>query len=118
MEDIPSHLLHIKNLISPHKEKLGMAVDTLLNENVSSYPIFVMCHNDIGVGINLVNSNGWYLSISTLEEFVTKTIIDVEKIDQFKTSYKDPEFFLCICYLDAEEGSNYIFIPRGTQVTD
>ena len=53
----------------------------------------------------------WSVNASSLEEFVTKQIIQPDKVDNFKSVFKNPESDLCLFVL-SELGAKFVFIPR------
>lgn len=101
--------------LQAYKEILGKAADTILNEGVSSYPIFVIHQHFVDIGILMVDKNvvssNWSINASSLEEFMTKQIIQEDKVEDFKEIYKNPEEFYCLFVL-SELGARYIFLPR------
>ena len=105
----------IKQAIQPYKRRLAQAADTIIDENVSSYPIFVVHQLSLEVGIKLVSRNGetdkWNIHASTLEEFVAKQLIASDKVDDFKKVYKNPQQMLCLFVL-SDAGATYVFLPR------
>ena len=77
----------LEQQISPYKQILGATSDTILDQDVSSYPIFVVHKQGINVGIplDLDHIPGKLLiNASALEEFVTKQLIESHKIEDFK----------------------------------
>ena len=95
---------------------LQEAADTILNEGVSQYPIFIAHKNEVeSIGIALADKDkvkgNWSINASTMEQFTSKGLISVEKVDSFKTIYKDPKKFICIFTL-SEMGADFIFLPR------
>jgi len=101
--------------LQPFKPMLSKASDTILDQNVSAYPIFIAHQQDIDLGIPLANPPGlegkWSFNASSLEEFVTKNVINSEKVDDFKEIYKKPEQYLCLFIIDSS-GATFVFIPR------
>lgn len=95
---------------------LGQAADTIVEKEVSDYPIFVVHQQEFDAGIPMIDreqTNGnWSVNASSLEEFVTKQIIQPEKVDAFKAAYKPVEEFVCLFVL-SELGAKFIFYPRG-----
>ena len=89
--------------------------DRIINEGVSKYPIFILHKNAIDIGKvildNSTDSKKWYINMSTLEEFAVKEIIRKTKIDEFRSTYKDPMTHLCVFVL-SELGANFVFFPR------
>ncbi len=93
---------------------LDEASQTVVNQNVSNYPIFVLSKADIelGVGISSTPTNaGWIIKISTLEEFSARQVIQREKIEGFKSIYKDPSQFFCLFVHDGET-ARFVFMPN------
>ncbi len=101
--------------ITPFKGVLAKAADAILVQDVSNYPIFVVHQQTIDMGIAIVNPEGdkgkWSINASTLEEFVTKQLIQQEKVENFKKVYKNPETDLCLFIL-SDLGATFVFIPR------
>ena len=104
--------------LKPFKLVLGKAIDTVLEQEISKYPIFVLHKQEMELGIPLKNEintpNDWLVNLSTLEEFSTKQVIEASRITRFTKVYKNPEEFLCLFVLD-EFGANFVFLPRSTQ---
>jgi len=106
--------LVLEQQLKPYKKLLGESADVIINENVSNYPIFVVHQQEIEMGVALVEAGKtfkWSVNASTLEEFVTKEIIFMDKAQEFISSYKNPEENLCLFVL-SELGAQFIFIPR------
>jgi hypothetical protein len=107
--------LELERQLTPYKKVLSQAADVILDENVSKYPIFIIHQQELSMGVSLIEANEkiqWSVNASTLEEFVTKELIFMEKANEFIASYKDPENFLCLFVL-SELGAQFIFIPRN-----
>jgi hypothetical protein len=105
----------LENIIFPYKAVLGKAVDTVLEQEISKYPIFVLHKQPIELGISLKNEintpNEWLVNLSTLEEFSTKQVIEASRVNRFTKIYKNPSEFLCLFVID-EFGANFVFLPR------
>jgi hypothetical protein len=106
----------LENIISPYKAVFGKAVDTVLVQEISKYPIFVLHKEPLELGISLKNEintpNEWLVNLSTLEEFSTKQVIEASRVNRFTKIYKNPSEFLCLFVLD-EFGANFVFLPRA-----
>jgi hypothetical protein len=106
---------HLHALEKDLKRYLPMfrdATTAIIEQDVSNYPIFV-AHRDYSlVGISLLDRHKsntfWSFSASTLEEFVSKQIVDSSKVEDFKTIYKNPKAFICVFVLD-EQDSQFVF---------
>ena len=100
--------------LQPYKKILAQAADVILDENVSKYPIFIIHQQELNMGVSLIEAGDkmkWSVNASTLEEFVSKELIFMEKAQDFISSYKDPEEHLCLFVL-SELGAQFIFMPR------
>ena len=100
--------------LKSYKPLLGKVADTIMEQDVSSYPLFVLHHAGIEVGIPLDTQNiegEWSVNASSLEEFVAKQLVLADKVDEFKSVYKDPTAFLCLFVVD-KSGATFVFIPR------
>jgi hypothetical protein len=94
---------------------MNKAADAILDQDVSSYPIFVVHQYQVDIGLPLLEKKAggpnWSVNASTLEELATKNVIEMERVEDFKEVYKDPKAFLCLFVL-SELGANFIFLPR------
>ncbi len=108
-------LILLERDLKVFKPVLSKAADTVINEDVSKYPIFVVHQHQVDMGIPLIvmeeNQSKWSINVSTLEEFVTKQIIQIDKIDEFRKVYKEAEGELCLFVL-SELGATFIFLPK------
>ncbi|MBK8347708.1 MAG: hypothetical protein IPL08_08755 [Saprospiraceae bacterium] len=110
----PDQFLALQQQLQPYKRILAQAADVILNENVSRYPIFIIHQQEMNMGVSLIDAGDkmkWSVNASTLEEFVTKELIFMEKAEDFISTYKDPEVYLCLFVL-SELGAQFIFMPR------
>ncbi len=102
--------------LQPHLGLMGQASDAILDQDISSYPIFVVHQYSVDIGIAIlqkeVSDSVWSVNVTTLEELATKNIIDMDRVDQFRQVYKNPKTFLCL-FLISELGVNFVFIPRN-----
>lgn len=104
----------LEKQLQPYKKILAQAADVILDQQVSKYPIFVVHQQEISIGIELIEAGKafcWSVNASTLEEFVTKNIIFMDKSQEFISMYKNPEDFLCLFVL-SELGAQFVYIKR------
>ncbi len=89
------------------------ASTSILDNDISKYPIFVVHKEEIKVGINVIDKNkttaNWSIEASTLEEFVVKNLIHQSKVEEFRKTYKNPKDFVCF-FLVSEMGAQFIFM--------
>ena len=101
--------------LQAYKAILGKAADAVVNQEVSNYPIFIAHQQEVSMGIPLIDKDktkgNWSVNVSSLEEFVTKQLIENAKVDDFRNTYKNPEESLCLFVL-SELGATFIFMPR------
>ena len=106
----------LEKSIGAYKALMGKAADAIIDQNVSSYPVFVLHAEDIQIGLPLVNAepgeSEWFIRASTLEELATKNIIEMARVDNFRSIYKAPDAFLCLLVFD-ENGATFVFLPRN-----
>ena len=82
--------------------------------NFSEYPIFPISKVQIPIGQLLYGRKdlglSWNYYASFLEELLEREIIDSEKAEIFKNSFKDPDEFCCLFVVD-EKLMSFVYIP-------
>ncbi len=115
LEETKKKYLDLEESLKPHFDLMRKTTETVLDQEVSSYPIFVIHQaEDIQLGIPLVEYSEernipWSINISTLEEFTAKKVIDIARVDRFQKVYKDPRQHFCLFLLKNEE-ANFVFL--------
>lgn len=101
-----------------YSESIREVADEILKAKVSDYPIFIAYKDQVNLGKMIINKDDmaldWHINASTLEEFVTRKIINGEKLDVFRKTYKEPKHYICL-FLIHEEGAHFIFHPYETE---
>ncbi len=110
-------LYQMERELAPFRPLLAQTADTVLSEDVSLYPIFIVHQHIVDMGLLLLDrQNGqgnWSINISTLEEFVTKQIVEVERLEDFKNLYKSKDAYKHLClFVLSENGATFVFLPR------
>jgi hypothetical protein len=95
-------------------DQLKEASYQIRERKISEFPIFPISRVEIKVGKLLfgkfeMNTN-WNYYASMIEEFVQNQLIDFDKVDDFRNTYKNPDEFCCLFVVD-EEFVNFVFIP-------
>ena len=105
------HQLEIE--LKPFLPMLAKAADAILDQEISKYPIFTVCKEDLAIGLPLIENDGsaWSINATTLEEFATKNLIESDKVENFRSVYKEPTENLCLFVVD-KSGATFIFLPR------
>lgn len=100
-------------------EVLKEAAQTITEQGISNYPIFIAHQYSLNMGISLIDKDtmgtNWSLNASTLEELATKNIIIGEKLENFRQIYKSPQDFVCIFIVDATT-TEFLFYPYEEEV--
>ena len=108
--------LRFQEEIKPYMAMLREANRTIIDEEVSSHPIFVFHSEDVELGIELASATdvagNWSVRASTLEEFVARQLIEESKLEAFKQTFKDPEAFLCLFVVQPDQSAQFIFVPQ------
>lgn len=120
--DVNEKFAQLEKDLQPYRHVLGQAADTVLDQDVSEYPIFVVHQLSVDLGIPLVQRNEaegvkWSVNASTLEELVTKQVVTTDRVDSFKKIYKNPRANICLFVL-SDLGAQFIFIPRSGAPTN
>lgn len=107
--------LRFKEEIRQYLRMLRNASSTIIDQGVSMHPIFIFHREELPIGIQISSpgssSGNWYVSASTLEEFVAKSLIREDKIEAFRKTYKDPTKHICLFLIEGES-AEFIFIPQ------
>ena len=86
-----SRIKLLERELKPYMEVFIKATDTILDQEVSDYPIMVVHQEEVEVGILVVDRSqvdgNWSVNASTLEEFMMKKLISEEKFESFKSLY-------------------------------
>ncbi len=108
-------LKQIEREIRQYVPVLSKAADSVLDQEISNYPIFIVHQGELELGISVIDptkvKSQWAINLSILEEFAAKQIIKTENLNNFREVFKDPQEQLCL-FIISEIGANFIFIPR------
>ncbi len=108
-------LIEVERLLKKYRSSLAEAAETVRTQDVSNYPIFVASKTELELGIPLLLRGAlpddWAVNASTLEEFHVKRIIEAEKIDDFRTLYRQHSDEICVFVLLNDGAAKFIFIP-------
>ena len=107
--------LTLQEELDIYRKLMTQAAKVILDQDVSSYPILVAHQQELELGMPIFKREDnegakWSIHASTLEEFVSRQIVFPEKVDEFKSNYKDASENVCVFVL-RELGAEFIFIP-------
>lgn len=115
IEDKDDKFRLLNRELESYKKMMGKAGDIIRSQDISEYPIFIVHQQYVEIGIPIAEKDkvkgNWSVNASTLEELVSKSVIEESRYDDFIQIYKDPDQFLCLFTL-SELGAQFIFIPR------
>lgn len=102
--------------LKPYMKAMIQASETIIDKEVSKYPIMIAHQQQLELGIPIVTTKTfpegtWNIHASSLEEFVAKQIIKTDKVQNFRATYKDVKSFVCVFSL-SELGAKFVFLPR------
>lgn len=112
--DFPILLDGLQTMLRHYRRMLNQAADTIINENVSNYPVFVVTAQPIEVGLPLIERgdllNTWQVNASTLEELVVKRIVESERTDAFIDMCRKSPEKICL-FVISELGATFVMMP-------
>jgi hypothetical protein len=80
----------------------------------SDFPIFILSRTEIALGQLLYKKDEvgteWNYFVTYLDEFIQTKLIEKDRVDEFKSNYKNPEEFCCLFVIEGES-SKFVFIP-------
>lgn len=109
-----SKFIEFEKELEPYKKVMAVASDAIRDQDISKYPIFVVHQHSLEIGISILSEDEphpWSIQASSLEEFVSKQIVEKDKVDSFREVYKSPDEYFCV-FIVSELGAKFIFMNR------
>lgn len=101
--------------LEQHLEMMQQTAQAIMDQDISNYPIFLINETAPALGINIIafelEGKPGVITATTLEELVTKGIVEMEKVEDFRDVYKKNDHSLCLLIPEAE-GATFIFLPK------
>lgn len=96
-------------------DTLREAAYQIKKRGFSEFPIFPIGKDPgIPVGTLLIDKHevatAWNFNASFLDEFIQRGLIEKDKAEDFKATYKDPDEFCCLFVIDGEF-TRFVYIP-------
>lgn len=111
----PDYLESLEKDLKLYKESIREASETIIQDGVSDYPVFIMHKVPVPLGELILNADEldaeWSVSATTAEDLIKTGIIQIEKAKQFIASYKPAAEQMCLFVLPGDGRANFIFIP-------
>lgn len=116
MEDlIQQELRLLQDDLQLIKEALKEVSADMIREGFTNYPVFLASPETLRIGEPLFQKEEYEIhfniNASTLEAFAEKGLINPERVEAFKSSYKDPAHFMCFLLASPAVGAHFVFIP-------
>lgn len=81
---------------------------------ISEFPIFPICKEEQPIGQLLIAKTDmalqWNYYFSFIDEFIQRKLIDDDKIEEFRSSFKNPDEFCCLFVIDGEF-IRFLYVP-------
>jgi hypothetical protein len=107
--------LKLEKELKGFRDILNQASSEMRNQEISMYPIFVVHQQEVELGVLIIDrettTSAWSIHASSLEEFTYKGLIRAEKLDEFRSVYKDADDFFCL-FVISQLGAQFIFLPQ------
>jgi len=105
----------LHTIIKQYQTTFQNAINAVVEEDVSNYPILVAypSHIQVQIGITIFGedwNNDWMFRLTTLEELAVKKVIEMNKISEFRQLYKQRNKHFCV-FLIEQNKTQWIFIP-------
>ncbi len=115
----------LKKLLEVLKEDLNFyspmikeVSQDMIKEGFTSYPIFIAHQHEVKLGEAILLKEDYARDFSihatTLEEMIDKKLVLPERVDEFKSNYKNPKEQMCILLITAA-GASFVFAPYSKQ---
>ncbi len=104
----------LQKIVSDKFTLLNQTVASILDQEISNYPIIVVSPVLVEIGVPLPHSTneGWNINASTLEELVVKNVVNKDKVDDFRELYKSKsEAQYCFFFVEGESAT-FVFHPK------
>jgi len=102
----------LEEAVQKNEEWFLQAIQTIQNEGVSNYPILVAYPNttNVEIGLAIRETERFSFNATTLEELAMKKIINLEKVNEFRTLFKEKKDMFCVFLID-QPAPQFIFVP-------
>lgn len=93
----------------------------LIEMKFTMFPVYLVHKEAIEVGQILLDKieleQPYYISVSTIEEFIDNGFVDKKKRKDFEKAYGDPLKQMCVLWILGED-AHFVFFPFGNHVED
>ncbi len=111
----PAYLESLEKDLGLFKEAILEASNSIVEEGVSDYPVFIAAKDFFPVGELILDKDElqttWSVYASTTEDLIKAGIIQVDKARFFITQYKPVKEYICLFVVASEKEAGFIFVP-------
>lgn len=104
----------LKDDLKFYAEMIKEVSTEMIKGKFTQFPVFVAHQHEVKLGEPILlkedYARDFSVNASTLEELTEKKLILPEKVNEFKTSYKNPNEFMCVLLITVA-GAHFIYIP-------
>ena len=115
MSEKPAYLDSLQKDLDLFKESILEASNSIVEEGVSEYPVFIASRTSFPVGELILDKDElqthWSVYASTAEDLIKAGIIQVDKARFFITQYKPVKEYMCLFVVASETEAGFIFMP-------
>lgn len=112
---ISEQLLIVEQQLLKYNHLITQAKQEILDAEVTKYPVFIATRQEVELGIRIIDhlttTSEWSIYASSLEEFVAKSVIDPEKVEKFKETYKSTDAYNCY-FIISNLGTQFAYLPQ------
>lgn len=112
-EEEKTLLVFLEKEVQQNAKLLEEACDVVKDQEISNYPIIFVATQSIEIGIPMVqlqSKTAWIYRMTTLEELVSKQLVNMDKVDNFRMLYKQRKNHFCV-FAVYEQNKQFIFVP-------
>ena len=85
----------------------------VISQEISEYPVYVAHQEGVALGKPFMTKDqhklNWNYNVTVLEEFVTKKVVEREKVEDFMSTFGNPEERACVFVVLPTEAS-FVFV--------
>jgi hypothetical protein len=113
--DQTEKLVILQQELSTYNQVFEKTILKIEEHGMPKNPIFVLHQEHIPLGIPIIEKDikggKWNIMLSTMEEFIKKGLVRIDRIDEFQSLYQGKTRHYCLFVL-SELGAQFIFLPR------
>ncbi len=110
------YLTEIDEALARNSPAIDGAIDTVLDQQVTDYPILVCQRGaEVEIGVLLLaraDPGAWEVRVTTLEEMVAKQLLRPDRVAEFRKVFHNARQQYCL-FVVSDQGATFALRPRG-----